>query len=118
MNAKGLLLEFLNNGSEWPSPWSREWLHAPELKVYVRKGNRYVEGKKLRSLEIANIDVYKQGRGTFTDFFHFALSVCPYPLLIVECVQTEQFCHFFTRQGIPQMPDSLPPTFYCLNRAD
>ena len=113
LNGKGLLLKFINNGAEWPSPWSREWLYAPELQVYVRKGLRWLEGGKIKTLEIASIDVYDRGQGTFTDFFHFALSVSPYAVL-VECVQTERFCDFFRRYGMMELPNGQPPSFLWL----
>lgn len=113
MNAKDLLVQFLH-GPEWPSYLCRQWLYAtdPKMSVYVRKGNRYIGPAMTKTLEIATVDVAKRGRGTFTDFFDFALEMSPYPVLLVESVQTERFCNFFRRRGMLELPNSMPPTFY------
>ncbi len=114
LNSKGMLLNFLRNGIEWPHPFSREWLYAPELQVYLRKGNRYINAQRIKVLEIANVEVYDQGKGIFTDFFRFAVSVCPYQGVLIESVQTERFCRFFRRQGLIELPNALPPSFVWL----
>ena len=115
MNAKDLLSHFL---FEHMWPINRRWLYAtdPVMSVYVRKGNRSIEGSMMKTLEIATVEVEIQGKGTFTDFFDFALNINPFPVLLVlvESVQTERFCNFFRRRGMVELPNSIPPSFYLM----
>jgi hypothetical protein len=92
---------------------TNEWLYASDMKVYVRKGF-HVCGT---CLDIASIEVYDKGEGTFTAFLEAAHAMNPWDATFCESVQEERLCSFLKRKGFTQQGD-LVPNFYKLKKGE
>ena len=88
------------------------------MKVYVRKGIRSLgPDVRLPMLDIANIGVFEQGKGTFKRFLAEAELLNPWFFTFIENVQTPKFANFFERKGwfryySPGALDISPPSFF------
>src|SRR6516162_1305628 len=65
---------------------TNEWLMADDMKVYVRRGY-HVCGF---CLDVASVEVYDKGQGTFTRFLEVAHALNPWDATFVECVHNER----------------------------
>jgi hypothetical protein len=90
---------------------ANEWLTDDKMQVYVRKGRRLIDGKMRTTLDIANVEVYDKGQGTFTDFLNKAHDMHPWDATYVECVHNPDLAVFLVRYGFMPHPQS-PSSFY------
>jgi hypothetical protein len=77
---------------------ANQWLSDDKMQVYVRKANRYLEGKRKVTLDIANVEVYHRGKGTFTRFLEAVHEMNPWDATYVECVLNPRFAAFFVKR--------------------
>lgn len=127
------LQDFLRgeNDAEWLE--GRAGFMRGGFRVYVRKGlrNDPSTGETLPTLDLANIQVDKKGRGTFTDMLEAAKDVARengIKALYVENVLTDKFANYFenkeewvrdlsyhpderVRDVVQTMNKGLPPSF-------
>ena len=79
------------------------WMENDHLKFFVRSGYHMADRAPRRCIDIANVTVYKPGRGTFTRFLeHVEAKVLerrPDHLIYIENVLRPRFQHFFERRG-------------------
>ena len=87
-----------------------KWLSDDLMEVYVRRGMHSIEGKQRICLDIANVNVYKQQQGTWTDFLWKAHELNPWDCTFVECVHNEHLVASLLRSGF--MPTPTMESFY------
>lgn len=79
------------------------WIEDDIMKVYVRQANRIFHGIGFhKCLDIASVEVKNPknwGKGFFTAFLNYAISVNPHNYLYVENVQEPRFRNYFRRRG-------------------
>lgn len=81
------------------SPLRNTWLDNDIIKVYVRKGSHIVEGKTNKFLDIANIQIEVQSKGTYTLMLSKIMQRFPTQNIFVESIMDERFLNFHTKQG-------------------
>jgi hypothetical protein len=86
---------------------TNEWLMADDMKVYVRRGY-HVCGF---CLDVASVEVYDKGQGTFTRFLEVAHALNPWDATFVECVHNERLAAFLVRKGFAR-DTADPQSFY------
>ena len=79
------------------------WIDSPELKVYLRRAKRFINGNKEITLEIANVSVYNRGQKTFTQFLEMVERMSPWTIY-VENVLEERFQLFFQKRNYQRDP--------------
>ncbi len=79
---------------------ARAWLENPDIKVYVRKSQRLIEGKMVTALDISNATVPedRRGQGVFTRFLNMAHDINPWDATYVENAQEDRFANYFWRR--------------------
>ncbi len=91
------LAEFIRNSEEQFS--ASEWLSDEKMQVYVRKGHHFLGRKRRLCLDIANVEVYKKGEGTWTSFIRQAHEMNPWDGTFVECVHNSRLASWLLRNG-------------------
>lgn len=74
-----------------------KWILDKEMKIYVRKSQRYIEFQRFTSLDIATVEVYdeeKRGKGLFKTFIKYVSEVNPYDIVYMENVGGD-FLNYF-----------------------
>src|SRR5215831_2044609 len=104
-------------GTEMLADWMRrvgdrkymtnEWLEADDMKVYVRRGYHQCGF----CLDVASVEVYDKGEGTFTRFLEAAHAMNPWDATFVECVNNERLAAFLLRNGFRRY-EGDPHSFY------
>jgi predicted GNAT family N-acyltransferase len=86
--------------------FANEWIEDDDMKVYVRKGRRLLDGKMRITLEIGNVVVNPElrGQGRFTTFFYEAIKMNPWDAIYVECVWNARLAVFLIKQGMLSVP--------------
>lgn len=109
-----------------------EWLNGDDMEVYVRKSvPRYLNGGvRCQTLDIANINVWKPGRGDFTRFLEQAEQLNPFPAIYIENVLPSitpgkepgvwvyveaRLAGFLERRGYTKHDMVEPPSYYKMN---
>jgi hypothetical protein len=96
-----------------------KWLEDDLMRVYVRKG-RHMCGKKMKlTLDIANVTVFEEGKGTFSRFIAKAHELNPWDATYVECVQNERLASWLFRNGWSVVEQGgIPESFYLLKKPE
>lgn len=83
----------------WTGPKRNTWLQNPYLKVYVRKGNHYIENKIEKCLDIANVEVTEEyrGLGIFQAVLERILIEFKGEIIYVESILNEDLIPFLKR---------------------
>lgn len=91
--------------------WSQWLVGDGGLHVYVRVGMRYLFSVKKQAItiDIANVNVSKQGKGTFTKFIT-EVEGLGYPIY-VENVLGGRFCDFLHRRGYTEVGSGIIPSY-------
>ena len=78
---------------------SNSWLRTKELGVYVRKGQRLIDGVYTNTLDIANIQQSDQfiGQGHFKSFMLYAESKGE--PIFVECIHNPKLVTMLEKNG-------------------
>lgn len=94
----------------------RAWFKDSDMKVYVRVGRRMIEGSIRETIDIATIEVFKPGQGTFTRFLEQVEELAaagPIHTIYVENVLESRFAEFFRKRGYSVSPYAgETPCFY------
>ena len=110
------LADFIENSEKYGS---RKWLSDDLMQVYVRRGLHRIEKNKLaRTLDIANITVFDEGKGTFGKFIAAAHKLNPWDATYVECVQTNRLAAWLLRNGWLPADNTGSLSFYLLRKND
>lgn len=92
-----------------------QWVVAPNLSVYLRKGQRYFGDLVLTSFEIASIEVEESHRGQGC-WKKFIAEIQAYNLsqdiIFVENVLTDQFADWFRKNGWNEDKRTPVPSFW------
>jgi len=96
---------------------SRSWISNDLMQVYVRVAYRYINNIGYRTFEIASVQVYNPGKGTFTAFLKEVLLLCfednYIQVIYIENVLNERFASFFDKLGFEKRLDLAEvPSFY------
>lgn len=86
------------------------------VTAYIRVTKRYVEGKVVNTIDLANLKVEpprKQGEGVFTAFLvHMEAEAKRLDRVVfVENVLEDRFQEFFRKRGYAET-DTIPPCFW------
>ena len=81
------LLRFAQE-SEDPSYWFPRF-KSPGFEVYLRRSGQAVRGDAYVCLEIADVVVFSQRKGTFKRLLAISMELCPWNAVKVECVQNQ-----------------------------
>lgn len=95
MNVFEQLANFIENSDKVRNLWLQDELMA----VYVRRSRRFIDGSLRTGLDIANIEVYDRGKGTFTRFLRHAVCINPWEYTFAESLQEPRLVSFFLRNG-------------------
>jgi len=89
------------------------WLEVRSVHAYVRKSQRFIDGRLRNFIDIANVRVAKakRGKGVFKGLVQLAMQVDSYEGVYVECVMNEQLAAHLNRNNWT-MIDRSPPDFY------
>ena len=89
---------------------TNEWLYASDMKVYVRRGFRPCG----ICLDVAAVEVYDKGKGTFTKFLEAAHEMNPWDVMFCECVQNARLVPFLEKKGYRRYgeDDDPAPSLY------
>lgn len=87
-----------------------EWLSDDKMQVYVRKGHHLIDGKMRDCLDVANVEVYEQQQGTWTDFIFKAHDMNPWDCTYVECVHNPVLAAWLLKNGF--LPTPTMESFY------
>lgn len=99
------LREFVaDSGNHFPY---NSWLSDDTMQVYVRKGRRYFNKRRINVLDIASVEVVQQGKGHFKRFLEHAIQLHPWDGIYVENVMDARFRGFFERLNWGQYLDSF-----------
>lgn len=90
------------------------WIEDDNIKVYVRKSTRFIEGEMKPFLDIASVLVDEQGKGTFTKFMTDAM--CTDKNLYVESIMNPIVLRICDKLGFTTVikPDEITPSAYLL----
>lgn len=93
---KEALDEYIKEQNQSPHSWWRpEWLYAKDMELYVHDGLCF----KKRVLVIANVKVYRKGKGIFTDLLNHALRTTQFAGVMVESVLNMRLADYLSRNG-------------------
>lgn len=95
-----------------------KWLIGQDLRIYVHKDMKWINGAFLTFLTIANINSNDQEKGLFKKFLERLENLKPFDGIYIENVLIERFANFFRKnQYIEIHPCNDPiPSFYKLNK--
>lgn len=84
------------------------WVKEPGfVGLYVRIGQRLIGGEHVRTIDLANFEVRRKGRGVFS---RFVKKIEKYQLpIFVENVLSDRFANFLQKTGFVR--DTLPLCF-------
>lgn len=86
------------------------WLKEPGFAaLYVRIGDRYLEGRSVRMIQLASFAVKNKGRGVFTRFAA-RIESCQLPIF-VESVINDRFAKYLPKLGFVEVAGTTPPCF-------
>ena len=93
-----------------------DWVLAPGIKVYVRKGQRYVDDVAVKTLDIANVEVVtsRRGKGVFSSWYADAMRACRQAgieYVYVENVLSPVLVSFCQRHGFVTHGCGRAPSF-------
>jgi hypothetical protein len=86
-----------------------KWFYGSNMKIYMRKSKRYIEGQIRDCLDLASMEVLEgedMGKGIFTDFLTKFIETYPEHNIFVESIQTERFALFFEKFGFKRTKES------------
>lgn len=87
------------------------WLKGSGIEVYVRKGYHLIDGKRCKTLDIANITVTKKGQGLGSEFLEFCCKINPFDAVYIENILNNRFFVFLIKNDW-QPVHSIPPSVY------
>jgi hypothetical protein len=87
-----------------------KWLEDNKMRVYVRRGFHNLDGKPRICLDIANVTVFEEQQGTWTEFAAKAHEMNPWDCTFVECVHNEHLASWLLRSGFT--PTEAMESFY------
>ena len=92
---------------------ARAWLENADMKVYVRKSKRFIEGKMVTALDIASVEVApeKRSQGLFTRFLNLAHRMNPFDATYIENALDDRFAEYFWRRDW-ELTDDVTRCFY------
>lgn len=108
------LSDFIAEGKDQFHIFPR-WLSDEKMQVYVRKGRHCLFPGALRAattLDIASVEVYEKGQGTWTEFIAKAHEMNPWEATFCESVLNEDLAVWLMKNGWQPVPGSIPPCFF------
>lgn len=99
------------------SDYARANIEVGHLRAYMRNTHRYLNSEKMRTLEIASVEVEPRHRGQFlfTQFLHgveILAHAYQFNAVYVECVHNERLAHYLMRWQYELADDLYPPNFF------
>jgi len=95
------------------------WIKDGPLSVYIRKSERmFVLGKRVHTIDVANVTVRTPGQGLFTLYLHGVecLAATRGSVVYVENVIDERFREFFRRRGYTECEGGFGTRSFYLER--
>ena len=92
------------------------WLDDNQLKVYVRITERYLDGERLPSIDIANVEVVRELRGNgifagvLADIEQIAQDTGR--IVYVESILEPRLERFLQQRGYEEVPKAMPPCWF------
>lgn len=105
------LQEFLNRKNKFPN---NAYVDEPGFNsLYVRDTYRRIEGQRIKTIDIASVEVEHKGTGIFTNLIKKLHSEHN---LYIECVTTQRFEKLLLRLGFKKQIDTGSgfPSYYLL----
>lgn len=95
---------------------NRVWLQDDKMEVYVRAARHFIDNKSQDSLDIANIRVFEEGKGTFKNFLAEAVSLNPFDVVYIENIHNPRLVEYLEREGWRRVQKygDFVPSFYCI----
>lgn len=89
------LKEFMNKNS-FPR---NKWIYSDNMKIYVRKSKRFIEGELRDFLDLATIEVEPKGEGLFTKLLNEIEKTFPNTNLYLESILNDRLYDFLLRNN-------------------
>lgn len=100
----------------WKNTTARnKWFRRDGVDVYIRRANRYIDGKMVTSFDVANIEVRKQRKGSFTKFLDYFEQNIGTDIIYVESVLNPVLYPYLERRGYilhTELSDDFSKTYY------
>lgn len=94
------------------------YIEHPDFKTfYIRKGLRYIKGKKYACITIARIEAKKKGKGAFTQLINEIRTKYPNHVIYVESIFNIRFVAKLERLGFERDPADEGYSFYLKGKA-
>ena len=97
------LVDFIEPNYEWPKSI---WLYGINLRVYVRKGPRYIAGQPYDTVTISTIEVHTKKAGIYSDLLKFVEAYGQ--AVYVENVFNREQDSIYLRRGFTAVPSEIP----------
>lgn len=100
------------------SPRRNAWIACGPVEVYIRKANRYIEGRMVKTLDLANIQVEekKRSQGYFRAFIAnvelLNRSDWGVEYIYVESILEPRLIPFLSANGYTLHEGTEPPALY------
>jgi hypothetical protein len=92
---KTALQEFLSSREK------NTWIGPDEVRIYVRKSKRFIEGKMKDCLDIATISIEPglRGKGLFGEIVKTFEELSPFEYLMIESIVNDRLLEHIKRSG-------------------
>ena len=98
------------------SKYRNIWLELDDMRVYVRKSWRHLDGNTRRCIDVASVEVdeYCRGQGIFTKWLAELeqIIVPDYEYVFVECVLNEKLVPHLEKLGYSAIRSTITPDLY------
>lgn len=89
------------------------WIYERDIKVYVRRSTRYIDGNSVLCLDIASVEVLekRRGQGLFKAFLNRVekAAAAMNREVFVESILEPRLLQFLLKRNYTLVPNSIPP---------
>ena len=115
-------IEFIAEESELErvikSPKTNEWIIHGPFTLYIRVGDRFIEGKRLRVIDLANFEITdedQRGQGHFSKLLNEVNALGKkygYDGIYVESIINEDLVKILEKKGFRDVHNYMIPSMY------
>ena len=97
------LVRFIKPVYKWPQA---RWIYGANLRLYVRKGPRYIAGQPYDTVTISTIEVHAKQQGIYSDLLQFVEAYGQ--AVYVENVFNREQDRIYLKRGFTAVPSEMP----------
>lgn len=95
---------------------NREWVYVTtkkyEINAYLRKARRFINGKMVRTLDLASITVIPQHAGGCSALLDRLELLNTFDMIFVESVLNEDLAAYLARRGYECIGEECQPNYF------